>query len=113
LEDRKHEAIRTWRKDAVISEELAFTVQNAWRIMLSRTRNEEEKYIFMDAPTVEFTLGSQRGEITPPRKGLTNEMFEIGTALARLCDIPAEQRITEERKLIQRLARFERKARKA
>jgi len=117
LEDQRrgdpHEAIRTSRKDAPISEELAYALQNAWRTMLSRTRAEEKMYLFMDAPTVEFTLGSQRGEITPPRKGLTNEMYEIGVALAKLCDIPADQRAAEEKKLIRRIATFERKARKA
>jgi hypothetical protein len=99
LEERKHEAIRTSRKDALISKELALAVRSAWRTMLSRTRMEEERYIFMDAPTVEFTLGSQRGEITPLRKGLTDEMFEIGLALAQLCEMPADQR---------RLTKFER-----
>jgi hypothetical protein len=109
----RYKPIRTSRKDVVISGELALGVQRAWATMLSRTRPEEERFIFMDAPTVEFTLGSQRGEITPPRKGLTMEMFEIGGALAKLCDMSPEQRTTEEKKLIRRLAAFERKARGA
>ncbi len=112
-EEHKHKPIRRSRKDATIDSNLAVAVQRAWRTMLSRTRPEEERFIFMDAPTVEFTLGSQRGEITPPRKGLTIEMFKIGTALAKFCDIPAAQRAAEQEKLIRRLAAFERKARKA
>jgi len=108
----QYNPIRTTRKDVLISAELALGVQRAWATMLSRTRLEEDRFIFMDAPTVEFTLGSKRGEITPPRKGLTMEMFEIGEALAKLCDISPEQRTTEEKKLIRRLAAFERKARR-
>ena len=109
----RYNPIRTSRKDVLISAELALAVQRAWATMLSRTRPEEDRFIFMDAPTVEFTLGSRRGEITPPRKGLTIEMFEIGEALAKLCDIPTAQRPAEEKKLIRRLASFEQKARKA
>ena len=112
-EEHRHKPIRSSRKDAFISGELALAVQRAWATMLARTRPEEERFLFMDAPTVEFTLGSRRGEITPPRKGLTIEMFEIGEALSRLCDIPTAQRTTEEKKLIRRLASFEQKARKA
>jgi len=112
-EEHQRKRIRASRKDATIDAELAFAVQRAWRTMLSRTRPEEERFIFMDAPTVEFTLGSQRAEITPPRKGLTMEMFDIGTALANLCDMPPERRTIEQKKLIRRLERFEWKARKA
>ena len=89
------------------------SVQRAWATMLSRTRPEEERFLFMDAPTVEFILGSRRGEITPPRKGLTIEMYDIGTALANLSDMPPEKRTAAQKKLIRRLDAFERKARKA
>jgi len=115
-ERHKQKPIRVTRKDTAITPALAFAVQAAWRAMLSRTRVEEERFrgfIFMDAPTAEFTLGSQRGEITPPRKGLTDEMYEIATTLATLCDVPAAQRSAKEKKLIRRLSTFERKAQKA
>ena len=109
----RYNPIRTTRKDASISGELAAAVQKAWATMLSRTRPDEVIFLSTDAPTVEFTLGSKRGEVTPPRRGLTGDMFQIGEALAKLCDIPTGQRPAEEKKLIGRLAIFERKARKA
>ncbi len=112
-EERRRKAIHTSRADVQISRELALAVQRAWATMLSRTRAEEERYLYTDAATVEFVLGSQRGEITPPRPGLTSEMYAIGEALAKLCALQPAQRAPEEKKLVERLERFEAKARKA
>jgi hypothetical protein len=112
-EERRQKTIRTSRKDVEIDRELAMSVQRAWATMLSRTRPEEERFLFTDAPTVEFILESRRGEITPPRKGLTIEMYDIGTALANLSDMPPEKRAAAQKKMIRRLDAFERKARKA
>jgi len=112
-EERLHKAIHTSRADVQIGPELALAVRSAWATMLSRTRPEEDRYLYMDAPTVEFMLGAQRGQITPPRPGLTSEMYEIGEALAKLCALQSAQREAEERELIRRLERFEAKARKA
>ena len=112
-EERRHKAIHTSRADVQIPPELALSVQRAWATMLSRTRPEEDRFLYMDAPTVEFVLGAQRGQITPPRPGLTNEMYEIGEALAKLCALQPAQRTVEEEKLIHRLKRFEARAQKA
>ena len=111
-EERRQKTVRTSREDVEISREPAVAVQHAWATMLSRTRPEEESLLYTDAPTVEFILGSQRGEITPPRPGLTIEMYRIGEALANLCDMPPAQRAAEQKKLIRRLDTFERQARK-
>jgi hypothetical protein len=74
--------------------------------------------MFTDAPTVWFSVKSRNlftdlyGEITPPTHGLTKEMFDIGVALRKFCELASEQRVGEREKLISRLKALERKARK-
>jgi hypothetical protein len=112
-EENKQQPIRVSRKDATIDRELAVAVQRAWSTMLSRTRPDKNEYLFTDPPTVEFSLEAKRAEITPPRRGLTGEMYEIGTALAKLCDTPPAHYAAKRDELLRRLAAFERKARGA
>ena len=117
-EEHQQKPIEVSREDVVIDRDFAVAAQRAWTAMLLQTHYAERASMFMDAPTVWFSVGCRNledlyGEITPPTRGLTKEMFEIGQALRKFCEIPQDQRPSEREKLIRRLQALERKAKKA
>jgi hypothetical protein len=118
-EEHQQKPIEVSRQDVVIDRQLAVAVQRAWTAMLLQTRYAERASMFTDAPTVWFSVECRNlftelyGEIRPPTHGLTKEMFDIGVALRKFCELPPDQRAPEREKLISRLNALERKARKA
>jgi hypothetical protein len=117
-EEHKQKPIEVSREDVAIDRQFAVAVQRAWTAMLLQTRYAERGSLFTDAPTVWFSVECRNlftdlyGEITPPTHGLTKEMFDIGVALRKFCELAPEQRVAEREKLISRLKALERKARK-
>jgi hypothetical protein len=118
-EEHQQKPIEVSREDVAIDRQLAVAVQRAWTAMLLQTRYAERGSMFTDAPKVWFAVECRNlfadlyGEITPPSHGLTKEMFDIGVALRKFCELPPQRRTAEEEKLISRLKALERKARKA
>ena len=118
-DEHQQKPIEVSREDAVIDRDLAVEVQRAWTAMLLQTRYAERASMHTDAPTVWFSVECRNlftdlyGGITPPTHGLTKEMFDIGLALRKFCELSPEQRAAEKEKLISRLKALERKARKA
>jgi hypothetical protein len=118
-EEHQQKPIEVSREDVTIDREFAVAVQRAWTAMLLQTRYAERASMFTDAPTVWFSVVCRNlftdlyGEITPPTRGLTKEMFDIGMALRKFCELPPDQRAAERERLIARLKALERKARKA
>jgi hypothetical protein len=116
--EHQQKPIEVSRQDVVVDRQLVVAVQRAWTAMLLQTRYAERTSMFTDAPTVWFSVECRNlftdlyGAITPPTHGLTKEMFDIGVALRKFCELPPEQRPAEREKLISRLKAFERKARK-
>jgi hypothetical protein len=116
--EHQQKPIEVSRQDVVVDRQLVVAVQRAWTAMLLQTRYAERTSMFTDAPEVWFSVECRNlftdlyGAITPPTHGLTKEMFDIGVALRKFCELPPEQRPAEREKLISRLKAFERKARK-
>jgi hypothetical protein len=104
--------------DVPIDLDFAIAVQRAWSAMLLKSRYPEKSFAKADGYRAEFSVevrgvGGVFGYTWSPDGGLTEEMVDLGFALADYCKAPAADRPARREKMMSRLKEFEERAAKA